>query len=605
MLGRCGMRTLWPAAPLLASVLVVLALASPGEAHAITTVPPSWPLLPPGLGEGDSFRLLFTTFHLTDMYNLRNLERLDEYVSNALTDRGHSSIRPHADEFSALASCGTTDARHHTSTTYSSGDLGVPIYWLGGSKVADDYRDFYDGSWDSHDPRNEQGTGWPGQVTTVWTGTNADGTSSRYHICSTNITAGSPSTPGKELNSYTKPMRYHGHVYGLSPVFLVSHAPSSPGKPVVSAVTHNGASLSWNPPIQSGTTAIFDYNVQIKRATDSSWVGSTPYHWGTHTNHTLTGLSPDTEYQVRVHAKNHGAGGSDTGYGPNSPVTTFRTQTVEPSAPGRPAVDQSDTTAVVSWTAPAWPGSPPLNDYDMTVRPAPGVPVGVHGTGTSHTLAGLEPDTRYEVQVRANNSAGHSPWSPVAAFRTLPPSATVPADWPLVPSGLGEGDSFRLLFVTYGSRNAASGSISTYDNFVQGQLSRNGHDAIREYSGDFRAVVSDRWTDAITHTFTQHTYSDRGLPIYWLGGNKVADNYRDFWDGNWDSGISRDQQGNRVWGEAWTGSKSNGTRDSFAVGERFVTTGLVGSLHQMIDYHQVRSTNTHHVYGLSPTFLVE
>ena len=25
---------------------------------------------------------------------------------------------------------------------------GVPIYWVGGSKVADDYADFYDGDWD-------------------------------------------------------------------------------------------------------------------------------------------------------------------------------------------------------------------------------------------------------------------------------------------------------------------------------------------------------------------------------------------------------------------------------------------------------------------------
>ena len=601
------MRAIWPAA-LLASALLALALASPGEAHAITTVPPGWPLIPSGLGEGDQFRLLIITFHMENLYNLRSVEKLDEYVADALKEVtgyvNHSHIRPYADEFKAVASCGRTDARHHTSTTYTSQDRGVPIYWLNGAKVADDYRDFWDGGWDSNDPRNERGTGWPGRVNTVWTGTNADGSTSGNSVCGSIITVGSPSTQGKELNSRLQRMSYHGHVYGLSPVFLVSHAPSPPGTPVVSDITHNSASLRWSAPIHSGTTAIFDYNVQIKRATDSSWVGSTPYHWGTHTNHTLTGLSPNTEYQVRVFAKNHGAGGSDTGYGPVSPVATFRTLTTVPSAPGTPTVTPSDTSAVVTWTAPAWPGNPPLHDYDMTVRPAPSVPVGVHGTGTTLTLAGLEPDTVYEVQVRANNSAGHSPWSPVAAFRTLPPSSTVPADWPLVPSGLGEGDSFRLLFVTYGSTNAASCCISTYNNFVQGQLSRNGHDAIREYSGDFRAVVSDRWTDAITHTFTQHTYSDRGLPIYWLGGNKVADNYRDFWDGSWDSGISRDQKGNRVWGEAWTGTKSDGTRDRFAVGERFVMTGNVGSLSQMIEFHEIRSTKTHHVYGISPIFLV-
>ena len=34
----------------------------------------------------------------------------------------------------------------NTSTT----GTGVPIYWFKGDKVADDYADFYDGSWDSN-----------------------------------------------------------------------------------------------------------------------------------------------------------------------------------------------------------------------------------------------------------------------------------------------------------------------------------------------------------------------------------------------------------------------------------------------------------------------
>ena len=49
----------------------------------------------------------------------------------------------------------TTDARDNTATTYTSSDKGVPIYWLDGNKVADEYEDFYDGSWD--DESNSQG----------------------------------------------------------------------------------------------------------------------------------------------------------------------------------------------------------------------------------------------------------------------------------------------------------------------------------------------------------------------------------------------------------------------------------------------------------------
>ena len=51
------------------------------------------------------------------------------------------------------------DARDNTSTTYTATDKGVPIYWLNGAKAADQYEDFYDGSWDDEaNDKNESGT---------------------------------------------------------------------------------------------------------------------------------------------------------------------------------------------------------------------------------------------------------------------------------------------------------------------------------------------------------------------------------------------------------------------------------------------------------------
>ena len=51
------------------------------------------------------------------------------------------------------------DARDNTSTTYTTTDKGVPIYWLNGAKAADEYEDFYDGSWDDEaNDKNESGT---------------------------------------------------------------------------------------------------------------------------------------------------------------------------------------------------------------------------------------------------------------------------------------------------------------------------------------------------------------------------------------------------------------------------------------------------------------
>ena len=60
-----------------------------------------------------------------------------------------------------------------TSTT----GTGVPIYWLNGNKIADNYADFYDGGWDDEtNPRNEAGELISGSAGLIWTGCNHDGT---------------------------------------------------------------------------------------------------------------------------------------------------------------------------------------------------------------------------------------------------------------------------------------------------------------------------------------------------------------------------------------------------------------------------------------------
>ena len=120
----------------------------------------------------------------------------------------------------------------------------------------------------------------------------------------------------------------------------------------------------------------------------------------------------------------------------------------------------------------------------------------------------------------------------------------VPHDWPLQPAGLSEGDEFRLLFATSGTRDATPTGIGAYNTFVQDQAAA-GHSAIQFYSAGFRVVACTETTDARDNTSTRWTGSDRGVPIYWLGGNKVVDHYQDFYDGKWDDSQNvRDQQGN-------------------------------------------------------------
>ena len=62
--------------------------------------------------------------------------------------RPRRKIRQYSDGFTAVGCTEEADARDNTQTRYTDSNTGVPIYWLDGNKVADNYRDFYDGSWD-------------------------------------------------------------------------------------------------------------------------------------------------------------------------------------------------------------------------------------------------------------------------------------------------------------------------------------------------------------------------------------------------------------------------------------------------------------------------
>ena len=144
----------------------------------------------------------------------------------------------------------------------------------------------------------------------------------------------------------------------------------------------------------------------------------------------------------------------------------------------------------------------------------------------------------------------------------------VPLDWALNPSGLGGGDSFRLLFISSTSRNATSSDIAVYNTFVQ-ERAATGHAAIQVYSADFRVVCCTASDDAIDNTSTTDTDTD--APIYWLDGGKLADDYNDFYDGTWDlegNAQDRDETGNntvnttQASGNVFTGCDHDGTADT-------------------------------------------
>ena len=87
---------------------------------------------------------MFVTTHTRDGRS-SNIADYNSLVQDRAGATGHTNIQTYKTGFRALASTTTVDARDNTCTT----GAGVAIYWLNGSKVADNNADLYDGSWDS------------------------------------------------------------------------------------------------------------------------------------------------------------------------------------------------------------------------------------------------------------------------------------------------------------------------------------------------------------------------------------------------------------------------------------------------------------------------
>ena len=122
-------------------------------------VPSDWALKPSGLSAGDDFRLLFVT-STTRNATATGIGTYNTFVQTR-AKAGHSAITDSCgNQFKVVGSTSAVDARDNTSTT----GAGQAIYWLNGAKVADNYADFYDGSWDSYAKKTEAGANHTGTI---------------------------------------------------------------------------------------------------------------------------------------------------------------------------------------------------------------------------------------------------------------------------------------------------------------------------------------------------------------------------------------------------------------------------------------------------------
>ena len=203
------------------------------------------------------------------------------------------------------------------------------------------------------------------------------------------------------------------------------------------------------------------------------------------------------------------------------------------------------------------------------------------------------------------------------------------SDWSLKPAGIGGGDQFRLIFLSSTKRKATSLDIADYNTFIRDNAA-GGHTAIRPYADEFNVVGctatltdytegSVPGVDARDNTSTTGT----GVRIYWLNGNRVANNYADFYDGSWDdeanvknesgsNGLNTNQSANYP----WTGCEHDGTEaydgtDSEGLGEPDLEFVRVGQPNSSGTGHGPLSNGDYEnwddnrpMYGLSQVFEV-
>ena len=473
--------------------------------NVLTEVPSNWSLKPTAVAAGAQFRLLFLSS------TKRNASSTDIADYNTFIQTraaaGHADIRAYSAGFRVVGCTAAVDARDNTATTYTTTDKGVPIYWLNGAKAADQYEDFYDGSWDDEaNDKNESGTNGPDTSQAGnWplTGCSHDGTEQwrSRALGASQVSVGRPNSSGSGHGPLFANAQITSGVsrplYGLSGVFQVAAAVVVPNNPpafsadtAARSVAENTAAGQNVGAALTATDADSDTLTYTLEGTDAA---SFDIVSGSGQIRTRTGVTYNHEakstHTVVVKADD-GNGGTDT-------VTVTITVTDVDEPPGQPAAPSvsatagSTTSLDVTWTAPTNTG-PAIASYDLQYR------AGTSGnftngpqnvTGTSAAIGSLAADTSYEVQVRATNAEGDGDWSVAGTGRTTATSA------PGAPTGL-----------------TATASGTTAINLSWSAPASTGGSAITGYKIEVSPDGTSGWTDQVADTnSTATTYAHTGL----------------------------------------------------------------------------------------------
>ncbi|MFC4499502.1 MULTISPECIES: PQQ-dependent sugar dehydrogenase [Streptomyces] len=243
-----------------------------------------------------------------------------------------------------------------------------------------------------------------------------------------------------------------------------TQAPSRPGQPSCPTIGENGLTLAWGAATDNVGVAAYDLYEHGNKLAEAA---------GDATSKALTGLSPNTTYNLTVIARDAAGNASQA-----SPVVDCTTRpssdTAPPTKPGtltssNVAADSAD----LSWGAST--DDEAVAGYDVRS----GTTVYKSVTGTSTTLTGLACNSPYTLNVVARDAAGNvSPQSNTVTFTTkacatdggVPSSiGTVSSGWTIpwgtywMPDGqtalVTERDDFRVWKVTKEGTKTQVGTV--------------------------------------------------------------------------------------------------------------------------------------------------
>ena len=395
-------------------------------------------------------------------------------------------------------------------------------------------------------------------------------------------------------------------------------APNRPAAPVVTLTPASGKlTAAWSAPANGGSE-VTGYDVEWKTAAqtwaEAATAGQSATAAADATDHDITGLTNGVEHTVRVRA------GNDAGDGPWSAEASANAGSADADLSGL-TVDGTGVTdfaaATTEYTVTVDRDTAQVTVAGTASDTNAGVEITPADADTSTSATGHQVDLgagKTEVTVTVTAEDGTTTKDYTVNFHR----PVVPHDWSLRPEGVATGETFRVLIVTSTRRTGTTNDIDHYDRHVRLALA-GGHMDIRDYSPLFEALAATQGGAAPrSHTGTDPDDDGPGEEIWWLNGPRAADDYADFYDGDWDhSNPARTESGNERTFEAfsdydrarhalvWTGTDSEGEPHE-RLGGGNPSTGGPASMTQVWDQgNDPLASNDLSLYGLSAVMYIE